>query len=212
MRSLVFAAIMLITTSAHAAEFFILPGTKTLLVMGETRLADVETLSSNIEDNGIDALILKGPGGSLEAGYAMADIVLKHELSITIPEGTDCASACSLIFASGSDRVMEKGSRLGFHLPFVQLTNFEMSQYCHALKAKAKANISPFLYAKVDPECLMLTYQQGLKDIRRLSKILSRDNISEKVVDLLMNTPSNEMAWISPIEAVGYGLAHKLDD
>ena len=92
-------ALLIATLATHisAAEFFVLPGTKTLLMMGETKATDVTILKSYIMQDKIDGLILKGPGGDLDAGYAIADVVLKFGLNITVPKNTECASACSLI-------------------------------------------------------------------------------------------------------------------
>ena len=201
----------------YAAEFFILPGTKTLLMMGETQAEDVQILRANIEDNDINALILKGPGGSLKAGYALANIVLENKLTITIPKDTDCASACSLIFVSGENRVMEKGSRLGFHLPFVDFEKLTVPDYCESISPFKKRGLirnDDTYYRGVRnarndiPGCLMRAYQQGLKDIQKLSKIIMRDGISEDVLDLLINTPSDKMAWISLLDAKKYGLVN----
>ena len=199
----------------YAAEFFILPGTKTLLMMGETQVKDVQILRAKIEDNDINALVLKGPGGSLKAGYALSNIVLENKLTITIPKDTDCASACSLIFVSGDNRIMEKGSRLGFHLPFVKFESWDVADYCRSISPFKKRGLigkddtywRGALNAEKDiPGCLMRTYQQGLKDIRKLSKIFKRDGISEDVMDLLIDTPSDKMAWISLLDAKKYGL------
>ena len=131
MRIILAALFMTLATQVWSAEFFVLPGTKTLLVMGETKGTDVEKLEQYITEQAIDSLILKGPGGSLEAGYAIADIIMKNGISITIPENTDCASACSMIFTAGKVRVMEAGSRLGFHLPFVEIRGaYDAHKYC----------------------------------------------------------------------------------
>lgn len=281
----------------NAAEFFILPNTKTLLMMGETIPSDVATLSNYIEKGEVDSLMLKGPGGSLEAGYAIADLVLEHQLNVTIPANTDCASACSLIFVAGKNRKMEELSRLGFHLPFVALgAGYNSEQYCSKIKASPeieynadiivlntleearlilaqiragsnfselamKFSIAPsgssngqlgwfsigkmvtqFQSAVLDlnveeisqpvdtifgwhiirlndvrqkriaaadqAECLMLTYQQGLKDIKRLQKLVLRDGISEKVLDLVIETPSNEMTWVQTNDARKLGLVN----
>lgn len=217
MRSLIFSVIMLMAVPTYAAEFFILPGTKTLLMMGETQAEDVQILRANIEDNDINALILKGPGGSLKAGYALANIVLENKLTITIPKDTDCASACSLIFVSGENRVMEKGSRLGFHLPFVDFEKLTVPDYCESISPFKKRGLirnDDTYYRGVRnarndiPGCLMRAYQQGLKDIQKLSKIIMRDGISEDVLDLLINTPSDKMAWISLLDAKKYGLVN----
>lgn len=196
----------------NAAEFFILPNSKTLLMMGETIPSDVATLSKYIEKGEVDSLMLKGPGGSLEAGYAIADLVLEHELNVTIPAKTDCASACSLIFVAGKNRKMEELSRLGFHLPFINIDSqqkFFASKYC-----EYATGIDFQLFAMgIGTEnalgsCLMLTYQKGLKDIKRLQRLVIRDGISEKVLDLVIETPSNEMTWVQTNDARKLGLVN----
>ena len=203
----VLALFMTLATQSWSAEFFVLPGTKTLLMMGETKGADVEVIEKYIADKGIDSLILKGPGGSLEAGYAIVDIIMGNEISITIPENTDCASACSLIFAAGSNRSMEAGSRLGFHLPFLALmSRDDAEKYCAQLRGLK--NWVDVIGVVVDAHCLRLTYQKGLKDIKLLSKILVRDGISEKLIDLVIDTPIGDMTWLAVSSAKFYGLVN----
>lgn len=212
MRLAVMAFLVSLSSPAVAAEFFILPGTKTLLVLGETRTSDVDEFSRYVTDDKIDSIILNGPGGNLEAGYAIADIVLEQELRTTVPANTDCASACSLIFSAGKFRKMEEGSRLGFHLPFVVLSEAEVSNYCKALTDNTQStSIEPALsYIRQNnrptPECLMLTYQMGLRDIRRLSRFLNRDNISADVLDLIIDTQSESMTWVEASQASRFGL------
>lgn len=292
-------AVLLISCASmgNAAEFFILPNSKTLLMMGETIPSDVATLSKYIEKGEVDSLMLKGPGGSLEAGYAIADLVLEHKLNVTIPAKTDCASACSLIFVAGKNRKMEELSRLGFHLPFMALgEGNSLKQYCGNIKVSKKVefnadiivlntlseanrilnqirtgsnfselakefSISPsgplggqlgwfaignmvtkfqsaVLELKIGEisqpvdtnwgwhiirlndvrlekvaatdteECVMLTYQKGLKDIKRLQRLVIRDGISEKVLDLVIETPSNEMTWVQTNDARELGLVN----
>ena len=211
MRIFVVFFLALFGTSVSSAEFFILPGTKTLLVLGETKGTDVAVIKQHLEDDAIDGLILKGPGGSLSAGYAIADLVADYKLSTTVSANTDCASACSLIFSAGNVRIMESGSRLGFHLPFLDVSNYEITEgYCRQLMTTE--GVMRFPSNNIGPECLMLTYQQGLKDIQKLSRILARDRISSKVLDLVIDTPSGDMRWVSVSEATEYGLTSTGDN
>jgi len=211
MRIFVVFFLTIFGTSVSSAEFFILPGTKTLLVLGETKGTDVAVIKQHLEDDAIDGLILKGPGGSLSAGYAIADLVADYKLSTTVSANTDCASACSLIFSAGNVRIMEAGSRLGFHLPFLDVSNYEITEgYCRRLMTTEGVMRLPS--NNIGPECLMLTYQQGLKDIQKLSRILARDRISSKVLDLVINTPSGDMRWVSVSEATEYGLTSNGDN
>lgn len=208
MRTLMIAIMMTLATKAGAAEFFVLPNTKTLLMMGETEPSDVELLSEYIVNKGVDALILKGPGGNLDAGYLVADLVLQHELDITIPSNTECASACSLIFVAGKKRTMEEGSKLGFHLPFVDLSEFGAVEDFCSVKSLDVQSYGRFVSERAVARCLAATYQLGLKDIRKLQKILTRDGIDEQVLDIIINTSSDEMTWLDAEGAKRFGLTN----
>lgn len=158
---------------------------------------------SYIMQDKIDGLILKGPGGDLDAGYAIADVVLKFSLNITVPENTECASACSLIYSAGKKRTLDNGASLGFHLPFARLESNEVATYCYSLTTKesSKTNQNSPLANLFNPIsnqalCLERTYQKGLLDIRKLQKYLDRDGISSEVLDIVINTPSAQMTWI----------------
>jgi hypothetical protein len=211
MRSALLVFLMSVATQAPAAEFFVLPGTNTLLVLGETKLTDVEEINRYVAERQVDSLILKGPGGSLDAGYAIANIILERGLSTTVPENTDCASACSLIFSAGKIRTMENGSRLGFHLPFAVLSPSNIDSYCDTIVPPSQVTSTyANLFNNSTPDCLMFTYQRGLKDIRILSRILDRDGISETVLDLIIDTPSGDMAWVDVSQAVEFGLVSPL--
>jgi len=210
-------AVLLISFASlgNAAEFFILPNSKTLLMMGETIPSDVASLSKYIEKGEVDSLMLKGPGGSLEAGYAIADLVLEHQLNVTIPANTDCASACSLIFAAGTTRAMESGTKIGFHLPFIDLgTGYGSSQviedYCASISASSDQSLRGLIFIGVGEyaDCFMKTYQLGLRDIRKLERLFSRDGISQKVLDIVIETPTGDMTWIKRDKARELGLVN----
>jgi hypothetical protein len=214
MRPLIVAILMFLGSQAVSAEFFVLPGTKTLLVMGETKSADALTLEKYIAEKEIGSLILKGPGGDLYAGYQMADVVLEHDLSITIPADTDCASACSLIFAAGKVRIMEAGSRLGFHLPFLKLKDKDdLDRYCEQVASDRNTNNKSFKRKVLGPsgaseECVTLTFQSGLRAMRNLSRIFDRDGISAEVINIIIETPSFGMTWVSVNQAKTFGLVN----
>ena len=210
-----FSIIVIYIASAlnlQAAEFFVLPGTNTLLMMGETEAADVRTLINHIRIDEIDSLILKGPGGDLDAGYALAGVVLEKGLNVMVPKGTKCASACSLIFSAGKKRSLENGAMLGFHLPFVQLDKKgAATDYCSQFK-NDKPSTSEIIFnipgIVSNSTCLEKTYQMGLKDIRKLQRYLDRDGISPDVIDLMIDTPSSEMYWINSDKAAELGLTN----
>ena len=203
----------------QAAEFFVLPGTNALLMMGETKASDVANLKRHIKEDKVESIILKGPGGDFDAGYALAEVVLEVGLNVVVPKGTKCASACSLIFSAGKKRSLENGAMLGFHLPFSKLDSTEEAvvDYCAYVLEDPKLSsvalrFNPLLEDLMDgyrlPICLEKTYQMGLKDIRKLQRYIDRDGISPKVLDLVIDTPSSEMYWINSDKAAELGLTN----
>lgn len=61
----------------------------------------------------IEVLTLDSPGGWLREGDKMADVVRRYQLDTHVSRR--CASACTLVFLAGRDRMMDQGARLGFH-------------------------------------------------------------------------------------------------
>ena len=70
-----------------------------------------------------DAVLLSSPGGNLDQGMIMGEIIRSRGLvtavGVTDPSGrvrsSYCASACVLVFAGGKIRYGIEGSRLGVH-------------------------------------------------------------------------------------------------
>ena len=191
MRLTLIALLITFASQVLSADFFVLPGTSTLLMTGKTEKTDVKIFQNYIDNVGVNSLILNGPTGSVEAGHAVADIVSKHAMSITVPAGADCESACSLIFSAGKSRVLEAGSRLGFDLPFLITSDFY--DHCKEIKKPESEELKVWKRA-LDEGCLMLTYQLGflaiqlkLNDIKKILKTVAREGTSQAVTDLIVS-------------------------
>lgn len=61
----------------------------------------------------IAAIVLDSPGGDLNAGIAISELVSLQGIQTWIPENAECASACALIFFAGNPRRLE--GRVGVH-------------------------------------------------------------------------------------------------
>ena len=82
-----------------------LDGEITNEMYGEFRRALVE--------NNIHTLVLNSPGGNLYEGLQMAGTIFDRQLTTYIPEGADCASACSIMYLAGKKRYSR--GQLGVH-------------------------------------------------------------------------------------------------
>ena len=61
----------------------------------------------------VERLELESPGGSVSEGLALAELVEKYSLDTAVK--TYCASACTMIFVAGRERILNTDAELGFH-------------------------------------------------------------------------------------------------
>jgi hypothetical protein len=192
--------------ASHAAEFFVLPDTTSLLMLGDTHPDDVEEFIELIEVSSIDTIILRGPGGALEAAFSIATEVQRRGLNTVVAAGSDCASACALIFIAGASRHMEEGSRLGFHMPFLgRISQEELEAYCSQSSYLEQVEADQ-TYGGVLQKCLYRTYQQGLLDMSRFARIMRYSNVSDAVFGAMVATPSQQIFWFAATEAEALNL------
>ena len=60
-------------------------------------------------------LILHSMGGSVNAAAEIADLVARLRITVAIPRGGVCASACVLVLAASPERVVADSARIGVH-------------------------------------------------------------------------------------------------
>nr|WP_318290070.1 ATP-dependent Clp protease proteolytic subunit [Paraburkholderia sp. BL8N3] len=93
------------------------------MVIGEGRIeeGDAEKFlafakMADRDHEGLIALVLNSPGGSVEAAFRVVDAMDKVRVYTTVPDSARCASACaSILFASGERRSVVGTGQLGFH-------------------------------------------------------------------------------------------------
>lgn len=85
-----------------------------VLLSGEIDWAMLAALKAAMAEHpeiaGVD---LNSDGGLVYAARAIANVVVKQGFDTSVRE--TCNSACTLIFAAGTRRVLPEGARLGFH-------------------------------------------------------------------------------------------------
>lgn len=99
---------------ADAQEYSLIADGKFARIEGSIQLDSDERFLDFLQQNpGIIGLQLDSPGGIVVSAIEMADEISKRKLSTFIADGDSCASACSLIFFAGHDRLVK--GRLGVH-------------------------------------------------------------------------------------------------
>jgi hypothetical protein len=60
-------------------------------------------------------VVLEGPGGSVDEGLRIAELIRARSFSTAVLSGASCASMCAVVWLTGSKRLMANGARIGFH-------------------------------------------------------------------------------------------------
>ena len=79
-------------------------------------------------DERTSTLCLKSPGGSYTEGLKISELIYNRGVSTAVADGSECFSACALIFMAGISpdreipyRKLSAGGAVGFHAPYLSL-------------------------------------------------------------------------------------------
>jgi hypothetical protein len=87
-----------------------------LSLRGDINYGLADALQASIKEHPeLKSLHLYSEGGLLTEAVDTAQIVRRYGLNTYVMR--ECASACTLIFAAGQQRILAKGGKLGFHAP-----------------------------------------------------------------------------------------------
>lgn len=109
---------------------------------GTISTGDTDHLSAIISRSRIDpydertgSLCLRSDGGSYAEGLSIAELVFNRGLSTVIKYGSECYSACAIIFMAGVTsereapmRKLSVGGILGFHAPYLTMPDEKYSK------------------------------------------------------------------------------------
>lgn len=217
---------MMLFMSPHAqsAEFFQLPGTNTLYMMGEIQIEDTLVFQDFLDKYDIKELGLAGPGGSVDAALEIGRLVQHRGIStLTVPD-RDCASACALVFLSGHQREISEGSRIGVHLPFIdfQQDGVTALTYCRSIEQPIKPNFDDQLsalrsgqgigiFGSSNEVCLTSTYQLAFEDALNFLNLVDGAGVDQRVFRDMISTPPSQMKWYTTEEGSSLNLSTKSD-
>lgn len=125
-------------------------------------------------------VLLNSSGGEVLAALRMGDVLRKAGAETWVLGDSACISACVLVLAGGTSRIVSPGARIGIHRPFFRPEEFAQ-----------------------------LSFQQSQASYNRLSAIvrryLSDMGISDELFVAMMRVESRKVSYISEefAEAVG---------
>ena len=119
---LAMGALLLMAPDASALQFKRLPFDHPLLGIAATGpivTGDLDRLSAFIktlsQSDGTLSLFVDSPGGNIFEASKIAALINKSAAVVTIPSGSQCSSACFLLFAAAAHRFMAPDALVGVH-------------------------------------------------------------------------------------------------
>jgi PAN domain len=158
---------------AFAAEIEVMPGKiqgyTPISIKGGITLGDDERFEQIAlgEDKAI--VFLESPGGLIQPGLQIGKLIKLRGYLTAVPEGSQCASACGLIWLAGSERLVFPGGSVGFHVAYrEQDGNVTESGQANALVgaylSKLGLNFSAIEYVTRAPPSSMIWLTQADAD------------------------------------------------
>lgn len=102
------------TQSDHAGRQIVTGAGK--IETGDSERLRLALKGADRDPFGHKILRLDSPGGLVGEAFAMVAVMDQERVSIVVPRGASCASACAHVLSlSGIHRIVEEGGRLGLH-------------------------------------------------------------------------------------------------
>lgn len=106
--------------AANVEHFTSKEGREVISLSGEIVAGDANQVTNVIKEANaagrlVSGLRLNSPGGSLDEGAKLADVVRYAKIATVVMNGTSCASACFIVFAAGVEKYASFSAGVGVH-------------------------------------------------------------------------------------------------
>jgi len=154
--------------------------------VGEISLTSANEVAALIDQkrewNGSKQLTINSPGGNVDASMAIGRLLRKNRMTILIPKGAECVSACVLIFAGAVSRLY--AGKVGIHRPY--------------FNQPASSSESP--------DKVHSNYEQMLQEMRAYLRGM---NVSERLAEDMLKIPPADMRYMSHDDLNSYSLTSR---
>jgi hypothetical protein len=134
---------MLVLDTVHAAEVSSIKqqGGIVVSIYGPIEQGDFEKVEKALIGAKTATLALSSPGGFLDEGLKIGELVHLRKFSTLVRNGTLCASACGYVWLAGMKRFIEGSGTVGFHAAYNSTTDSTVSSTGNALAGAYMARL-----------------------------------------------------------------------
>ncbi len=109
-------AALTLAAPAYSGEFRLSEDEKVLYYLGGVVAGDARYLEQYITVYQPEKVIMASNGGNAGEGYAIANVLSQAQMTVEIPKGYMCMSACAVGFLGGGTKIID--GILGFHIAY----------------------------------------------------------------------------------------------
>lgn len=109
-------AALTLAAPAYSGEFQISEDETVLYYLGSVTRGDANALAQYIAYYQPEKVIMASNGGAASEGYAIANVLSQSQMTVEIPKGYMCMSACAVGFLGGGTKIID--GILGFHIAY----------------------------------------------------------------------------------------------
>jgi hypothetical protein len=93
-----------------------------ILLVGDIQSGDEKKFSAEAAKYESAVVLLESEGGSVPAALQIGEAIRLKGFGTWVINGSDCNSACALIWLAGTPRALSKSARVGFHAAYIEST------------------------------------------------------------------------------------------
>lgn len=161
-------------------------------INGEILKGDSQKLKNLIilQSTDVNSIItLNSPGGSVQEGILLGEIVKAARLETWVQSGQTCASACFFIWINGANR-------------FAPIGNTHLNANTKKIE-NPKIGLHRPYFKSIENNDSSIENQANLLKI--IDQYLSEKRIPRRLIDILMNRASNDIYWLNADDLMEIG-------
>lgn len=201
MKGLAIAAVTaLFVQAAQALDYSVQiePGGSVLVATGKIEAGEDDRLARAILSTGIVSEVhFHSPGGSLEAGIAMGELLRARGLAARVPAGASCASACVYAFVGAVVRSVDPGARVGVHMFSASRNPALVDSVRSAIRAHG---------AEGAREVIMTLERRAALTAARQARFLVEMSVSLALMTPTFETAHDDIHWLSDYDLRRYNV------
>ena len=150
---------------------------------------DASRLNTALLPSGsVDEVWFRSPGGLERSGYQVGRLLRRKQMTVRVPAGSTCASACTDAFLGGLFRYADRDRSIGVHMA------------TRSRSEQTQNTVTSLVTQEGDEgaeEVIAFFEQSGAKGAAAWTSYVMEMGASKKLVEAAVKVPAGDMLWLT---------------